>query len=197
MPEAIRRTRHLHLGKAMNLNSSGQYSWNQGRTNFGRVPEAFLAFPVLPREERGHKRQMNNKQKDKRCRGKTTAGKPCRAAATDGGLCFFHSNPQKAAELGRIGGRRNRYVFADPDSPPLAIESAKEVRNSVSRLINDVYSGKLSPRIAAGLGPLLNLQLRAIEATDVEQRLAKLEQEQSQLRATASAQLADSEKANS
>jgi hypothetical protein len=42
-------------------------------------------------------------------------------------------------------------------------------------LIADVYSGKLQPRIAAGLAPLLNLQMRAIEATDLEHRVAKLE----------------------
>jgi len=40
-----------------------------------------------------------------RCQGQTKAGKPCRAAATSGGLCYFHANPNKAAELGRIGGR--------------------------------------------------------------------------------------------
>jgi len=34
---------------------------------------------------------------------------------------------------------------------------------------------KINPRIAAGLAPLLNLQLRAIETTDVERRLARLE----------------------
>jgi len=38
-----------------------------------------------------------------------------------------------------------------------------------------LYSGKLHPRIAAGLAPPLNLQLRAIWTTDLEQRVAKLE----------------------
>jgi hypothetical protein len=31
------------------------------------------------------------------------------------------------------------------------------------------------PRVAAGLAPLLNLQLRALEATELERRLAKVE----------------------
>jgi len=44
-----------------------------------------------------------------RCGAKTKEGKPCRAAATEGGLCFFHANPNKAAELGRVGGRKSRY----------------------------------------------------------------------------------------
>jgi hypothetical protein len=43
-------------------------------------------------------------------------------------------------------------------------------------LIADVFSGKLSPKIAAGLTPLLSLQLRAIEATDLALRISKVEQ---------------------
>jgi hypothetical protein len=52
----------------------------------------------------------------------------------------------------------------------------RAVRDTVDRLIADVYCGKLHPKIAAGLAPLLQLQLRALDATDGEQRLAKLEQ---------------------
>jgi len=51
------------------------------------------------------------------------------------------------------------------------------VRDAVARLIADIYSGKLQPRLAAGLAPLLNLQLRAIEIADLEVRLARLEDE--------------------
>ncbi len=39
------------------------------------------------------------------CSGKTKQGRPCRAAATESGYCYFHTNPDVAAELGRIGGR--------------------------------------------------------------------------------------------
>ena len=49
------------------------------------------------------------------------------------------------------------------------------VRDTVARLIADLYAGKLHPRVAAGLAPLLNLQLRAIEVADLDQRLTKLE----------------------
>jgi hypothetical protein len=40
------------------------------------------------------------------------------------------------------------------------------VQDGVERLISGVYAGKLHPRVAAGLAPLLNLQRRALEATD-------------------------------
>jgi len=46
-------------------------------------------------------KKMDAKQNGSRCKARTKAGKPCRAAATAGGLCFFHANPEKASELGR------------------------------------------------------------------------------------------------
>jgi len=123
----------------------------------------------------GTDKRMDHKRRGTRCKGKTAAGKSCRAAATESGLCFFHSNPNRAAELGRIGGRKNRHDSADSGDPQLSIESAKQVMDTVARLLNDVYSGKLSPRLAAGMASLLNLQLRAIEATDMELRISRLE----------------------
>jgi hypothetical protein len=116
-----------------------------------------------------------------RCSGRTKSGKPCRAAATEGGLCFFHANPKKAAELGRIGGRKNGRVPAGSDPLP-DLESVTALRDTVKRLISDVYAGKLHPRTAAGLAPLLTLQLRVIEKTDFEQRVAKLEKQLNKLK---------------
>lgn len=112
-----------------------------------------------------------------RCEALAKSGKPCRAAATAGGLCFFHANPNKASELGRIGGRSKRYSAAESVDPLPKLETAVAVRDTVARLIEDVYSGKLHPRIAAGLAPLLTLQLRAIQTTDLGRRLAKLEKQ--------------------
>jgi len=122
-------------------------------------------------------RNMTPRNRDPRCKALAKSGKPCRAAATSGGLCFFHSNPNKASELGRIGGSRNRHSGAESVDPLPKLETAVAVRDTVARLIEDVYSGKLHPRIAAGLAPLLSLQLRAIETTDFERRLAKLEKQ--------------------
>jgi hypothetical protein len=49
------------------------------------------------------------------------------------------------------------------------------VRDAVEKLIADVYAGRVHPRVAAGLAPLLSLQLRAVEATDLEWRLENVE----------------------
>jgi hypothetical protein len=47
---------------------------------------------------------------------------------------------------------------------------------TVARLITVVATGKVNPRVAAGLVRLLGLQLRAIEVADLDVRVKKLEQ---------------------
>src|SRR5215831_5813471 len=114
--------------------------------------------------------QMRTKN---RCRATTKNGNPCQAAATGGGLCFFHANPKKASELGQIGGRKNRRRSVEMDPLP-ALESALAIRATLQRIISETYSSRLSPRTAAILGPLLNGLVRVIEATDYEQRLTEI-----------------------
>ncbi len=84
----------------------------------------------------------------------TKSSKPCRAAATEGGLCFFHANPNKAIELGRIGGTKSGRIPVGTEPLP-NLDSSMAVRDTVTRLIADVYAGKLHPRIASGLAPLM------------------------------------------
>ena len=45
----------------------------------------------------------------------------------------------------------------------------------VAPLISEVYAGKLRPRIAAGLAPLMYLQLWVLEKAQFEKRLARVE----------------------
>ncbi len=126
---------------------------------------------------------MTAKKPDSRCQGRTKSGKPCRAAATAGGLCFFHANPNKASELGRIGGSKKGRVV--PSSEPLpTVDNAIAVRDLVARLIADLHAGKVHPKIAAGLAPLMNLQLRAIETLNLEVQLAQLEKRLMKLEAS-------------
>jgi len=90
-------------------------------------------------------------------------------------LCFFHANPNKASELGRIGGRSKHNSAAEDGDPLPTVDNAVAVRNVVARLIAEIHAGKVHPRVAAGLAPLLNLQLRAIETADLELRIVKVE----------------------
>lgn len=114
-----------------------------------------------------------------RCKALAKSGQPCGAAATEGGLSFFHANPNKAAELGPKGGRRKAHT-AESAEPLPAVDNAIAVRDLVARLIVDVHAGKVPSKIAAGLAPLMHLQLRAIttiEISNLGQRLAKVEEE--------------------
>jgi hypothetical protein len=120
---------------------------------------------------------MASQNLDRRCKGWAKSGKRCRAAATAGGLCFFHANPSKASELGRIGGRNKRPAAGENVDPLPTLDNAKAVRDTVARLIADAYAGKIHPRIVAGLVPLLNLQLRAIATTNFELRFTELERQ--------------------
>ncbi len=42
------------------------------------------------------------------------------------------------------------------------------VRDAVEKLIAEVHTGRPHPRVAAGPAPLLSLQLRAVEASNLE-----------------------------
>ena len=119
------------------------------------------------------RRSMQTKHNN-RCKARTKTGKTCRAAATEGGLCFFHANPNKASELGRIGGRRNRRFASGTVAAFSNLETAAAVRKAVSRLIADVHSGKVHPKVASSLAQLLSLQLRSIETSELERELENL-----------------------
>jgi hypothetical protein len=94
----------------------------------------------------------------------------------EGGLCFFHANPNKAVELGRIGGKRRKTLIPQGSADPLPkVETVAALRETVSQLIDRVISGRLNARVAAGVAPLLNLQLRTLEFAEIEPRIAELE----------------------
>lgn len=123
---------------------------------------------------------MKTTRPEVNCKGRNKRGERCRAAATAGGLCFFHANPNKASELGRIGGRKKRSGLASSLEPLPPLDTATAVRDFGAQLIADTMSGKLNPRVATAVVPLLNLQLRAIEAVnldDLQRQIAALKEQ--------------------
>jgi hypothetical protein len=115
---------------------------------------------------------MNSK-----CNAKTTAGKPCRAAAVSRGLCSLHGDPNLAAEMGRKSGqaRRTKDLLAQERAELSPPRTAQEVRVALGQFIADVRSKRLDPKAAGTLGYLANVLLKSIEVSDVEARLAALE----------------------
>ena len=88
----------------------------------------------------------------RRCKGTKKNGTACTAWATEGGLCYFHANPDKAAELGRNGGRRRQHTFEQPTEPVAPPESAAEVRRMLAEVMADIRAGKMDPKLGTTLG---------------------------------------------
>jgi hypothetical protein len=134
-----------------------------------------LTMPQLPRfgvntmrAERAH------------CKAFTKGGKPCGAAPTPSGLCFFHGNPNKAVELGRIGGKRNRRPERQTVDlvPKLENESAV-----IASLYDEVKTGSIKPPVANVLIKLRDLQVRMHEKTAMENEISKLQEQVRMLKA--------------
>lgn len=114
------------------------------------------------------------------CSATTKSGRhPCQAAAVHGTrFCALHADPARAAELGRMGGLKNRhYVDIDPVTiaPPTTPE---DVKNLLAQAIVDVRAKRLDPRTASTLTYMSGVLLKAFESTDLERRLALLEQKE-------------------
>jgi hypothetical protein len=55
------------------------------------------------------------------CKAQTKSGEPCKARPTPDGFCSLHSDPGRAAELGRRSGESRKL----PDSEPLVLPPPK------------------------------------------------------------------------
>src|SRR5438874_1968144 len=110
------------------------------------------------------------------CRAKTKAGGPCKAVAVKKGLCAFHADPQRAAQLGRMGGRKNRCYPArfsvDPVPPP---QTAREVRVLLAEAFADIHAGRREPKVVSVMAYVGTALLNAIKTADMEERIAALE----------------------
>ncbi len=110
----------------------------------------------------------------KLCSGKTKAGKPCRAAAGPGGLCFFHANPDRAKSLGQIGGLKNKKFTGVNLEVPDSITGGDLCRLEV-QVVRGLLSGEIPAREATAVAQMLNLLHRHLPTADLERRIALLE----------------------
>jgi hypothetical protein len=85
------------------------------------------------------------------CKAQTKAGGVCQAPALEGGLCFCHAHPEKLAELGRQGGKKNRRWKLDECGglPHKPLRSVGEVSELLEETINRVRQGPFDLRAAA------------------------------------------------
>ena len=105
------------------------------------------------------------------CQAIAASGERCKAKPHKNGLCFFHSDPQRAADLGRKGGRR-KVTFAPEELKEMAApKSAEDIRDLLAQSIVELREGKLDSKRANAISYLSAGLLRAIEVVDLEARL--------------------------
>jgi hypothetical protein len=115
---------------------------------------------------------------DRTCEKVKHDGQRCRGIAMHGSpYCFFH-NPaareaRKAAQ--QSGGQANRAAVLPADAADLPLHSGKDVVALLAETINQVRKGQLSPKIASIVGYLSGPLLKALETSDTEERLTRVE----------------------
>jgi hypothetical protein len=115
-----------------------------------------------------------------RCTAKKADGQRCKAASLTGGrCCAFHSQPGRAAELGRRGGAR-RALFPIEDlrdfAPP---RTAADVAEIVAQTLVDARMGRVDHKRANSISGLAAVLTRIIETASLEARVSTLEKNQS------------------
>jgi hypothetical protein len=112
-----------------------------------------------------------------KCQAKTKAGQQCAAPAVRGSaLCALHSDPNRAAELGRKAGARNRKVYDSDVRKVSAPESAGDVKRMLAETMAEIRAGRMDPKLGSTLGYLGTALLRAFEVAEIEQRVERLEE---------------------
>jgi general stress protein YciG len=110
------------------------------------------------------------------CQAKTKAGGPCAAPVVRGGIyCALHADPERAAQLGRKGGTKNRRAYEGNEREISAPRNAGDVKNLLAEAMAEIRAGRMDPKLGTTLGYLGTSLLKAIETSDIEERLEKLE----------------------
>src|SRR5215469_13339187 len=81
----------------------------------------------------------------------------------EGGLCYFHANPDKAVELGRNGGRRRKHTYEQATEHIAVPESAADVRRILAETMAEVKAGRMDPKVANTVAYVATVLLRAYE----------------------------------
>jgi len=123
-------------------------------------------------------RAGNMKTDAERCRHVKDDGTQCRARKVRGSeYCFFH-DPARAAERAaarQAGGRKGKAPVLPPDTPLRPVRTAVDVIELLGETIHQVRTGGLDPRVGNCIGYLSGIVLKASQQSEMEQRLAALE----------------------
>lgn len=113
------------------------------------------------------------------CNHTKTDNTQCKAhAITDGKYCFRHSKrvSDEAKHLAsQKGGENRKQIVSDP-LPPLSLSEPNHVALLLGETINQVRAGTLDLKTANCIGFLSGHLTRALEISEVHQRLKRIEE---------------------
>jgi len=110
-----------------------------------------------------------------RCKAQTKTGVPCSAKATAGCFCSIHSEPGRAAELGRMSGKSRRCPQGQIVVFPPA-RTAGDLHNALSQIFSEVSSRQMDVKLGRSLGYIASVLVKTTELSDHEVRLRAMEQ---------------------
>jgi hypothetical protein len=108
------------------------------------------------------------------CHANSRAGVPCRAKVAAHGLCAIHSDPGRAAELGRMSGESRRRVEGDSVALPDP-RTAHDVHEALGRVFLEVAAGNISVKVGTSLAYIASVLLKTIEVSEHEVLLRGIE----------------------
>jgi len=117
-----------------------------------------------------------------RCKAITKKGAPCKAAPMAGGFCFLHGNPNRASELGRIGGKHNRSERRPREYALPKLDGLGSALERLQWIFDESTAGTMRPAVANILMKVTDLQTRVWEKTRFEQQIAELQEQVTALR---------------
>lgn len=118
----------------------------------------------------------------KRCLFVKESGDQCGAAAMRNSVfCYFHAPEatERRKESRRNGGKK-KVLVTSVIQDPIVLNTPRQVTKFYSQLIIDVMNQKTDLRFATGIGYLLNGLLKAMELSEFERRIEKIETKISQ-----------------
>ena len=105
-------------------------------------------------------------------------GNRCRVSAMRGSSFCYRHNPDIPQEeklaASRRGGIGNR-ARADVALGEIELKSVQDVLHLLKLVTEEMLNGRLDQRVASTTGYLMNVALRALESSDLEDRIKKLE----------------------
>jgi hypothetical protein len=109
------------------------------------------------------------------CRAKNKLGEQCRATPSTEGYCSMHSQPGRAAELGRRSGESRKASESEPLLllPP---KTAGDLHKALGQIFAQVSSGQMDSRTGRTLAYIAAVLVKTTELSDHEIRLRTIEQ---------------------